>query len=73
VCRAEGDARVNEWLAADDRERPELYRWYVCALAEEEPAAAQLERAVNLEGNAQARSVSTALTPRSDESRPSYR
>jgi hypothetical protein len=43
----------NEWLAADGRQRPELYRCYVCALAEEELAAAELERTFNLEGNAQ--------------------
>jgi hypothetical protein len=63
----------NEWLAADSRERPELYRCYVCALAEEEQAAVAIERAVNLEGNAEERSVSSALTAHSDESRPSYR
>jgi hypothetical protein len=35
----------NEWLAADGQERSELYHCYVCALAEEEQAAAELERA----------------------------
>ena len=63
----------NEWLAADGRDRPELYRCYVSALAEEEQAAVAIERAVNLEGNAEERSVSSALTAHSDESRPSYR
>jgi hypothetical protein len=63
----------NEWLAADSRERPELYHCYVCALAQEEQAAVAIERAVNLEGNSKERSVSSALTAHSDDSRPSYR
>jgi hypothetical protein len=42
----------NEWLAADGRERPELYRCYVCALAEEEQAAVAIERAVSREATA---------------------
>jgi hypothetical protein len=37
----------NEWLAADGRERPALYRCYVYALAEEEQAAFAIERAVS--------------------------
>jgi hypothetical protein len=37
-------ARVcNEWLAADSHERDRLYRCYLCVLAEEEQAAANLE------------------------------
>jgi hypothetical protein len=63
----------NEWLAADGSERPALYRCYVYALAEEEQAAAELERTVNLEDNAQELSVSSASTAHSDVSRPSYR
>jgi hypothetical protein len=39
----------NEWLAADGRERPVLYRCYVSRLAEEEQAAAELERTASLE------------------------
>jgi hypothetical protein len=38
----------HEWLAANGRERTELYRRYLCALAEEERAATELERAINL-------------------------
>ena len=38
----------HEWLAANSRERTELYRRYLCALAEEERAATELERALNL-------------------------
>jgi hypothetical protein len=40
----------NEWLAADALARPELYRRYVSALAEEEQAAIAIERSVNLDG-----------------------
>jgi hypothetical protein len=61
----------NEWLAADSRERSELFHCFVCALAEEEQAAVAIERAINLEGNAEERSVSSALTAHRDESRPS--
>jgi hypothetical protein len=43
----------NEWLAAGGRERPELYRCYVCALAEEEQAAVAIERTVSREATAQ--------------------
>jgi hypothetical protein len=43
----------NEWLAANSRERTELYRRYLCALAEEERAARELERAINLGANVQ--------------------
>jgi hypothetical protein len=50
----------NEWLAAGCGERPALYRSYLYALAEEEQAAAELERTVNLEGNAQELSVSAS-------------
>ena len=46
-------ARWNEWLAADGPERPELYRCYLAALAEEERAAVAIERTVSLETNAQ--------------------
>jgi hypothetical protein len=53
-CAAQRTTRTwNEWLAADGRERPELYRCYLSALAEEEQAAVAIERAVNLEGNAE--------------------
>ena len=34
----------NEWLAADRRQRDNIYRCYVAALAEEERAAAELSR-----------------------------
>jgi hypothetical protein len=44
-CAAQKTARAwNEWLAAGGSERPERYHCYVCALAEEEQAAAELER-----------------------------
>jgi hypothetical protein len=43
----------NEWLAAGGRERPELYHCYICALAEEEQAAVEIERGVGLEAKAQ--------------------
>jgi hypothetical protein len=43
----------NEWLAADGRERPELYRSYVCALAKEEQAAVAIARSVSYEATAQ--------------------
>ena len=36
----------NEWLAADGRQRPAIYRRYLTALAEEERAAAEIERVV---------------------------
>jgi len=36
----------NEWLAADIRQQPERYRRYLSALAEEERAAAEVERAL---------------------------
>jgi hypothetical protein len=36
----------NEWLAADSRQRPARYRCYLSALAEEEQAAAEVERIV---------------------------
>jgi hypothetical protein len=36
----------NEWLAADSRQRPARYRCYLSALAEEEQAAAEVERMV---------------------------
>ncbi len=36
----------NEWLAADGRDRPDIYRCYLTALAEEERAAAEVERVV---------------------------
>jgi hypothetical protein len=42
----------NEWLAADGRERPALCRCYICALAEEEQAAVEVERAVSREATA---------------------
>jgi hypothetical protein len=73
-CAAQTATRAwNEWLAADGQERSELYRRYVCALAEEEQAAVELERTVNLGGNAEERGVSSALTAHSGGSRPSYR
>ena len=46
---ADGDARGwNAWLAAEGRERAELWCCYVAALAEEEPAAAEVERMVTV-------------------------
>lgn len=36
----------NEWLAAQHRERPELYRRYASALISEERAAVQLEHTI---------------------------
>jgi len=46
-CAAQKVTRAwNEWLAAGSRERPELYRCYVCALVEEAQAAAELEHTV---------------------------
>jgi hypothetical protein len=42
----------NEWLAADRRERTELWRCYVSALDGEERAAAEVERQVNLAAKA---------------------
>jgi hypothetical protein len=60
-CAAQKATRAwNEWLAADGCARPERYRCYVCALAEEEQAAAELERTINLEEEAQELSVSSA-------------
>ena len=38
----------NEWLAADGRHRPDIYRSYLTALAEEERAAAEVERVVTV-------------------------
>ena len=38
----------NEWLAADRRHRSEIYRSYLTALAEEERAAAEVERVVTV-------------------------
>lgn len=47
-----------EWSAADGRDRAELYRRYTSALAEEERAADQLERTIDIAGQARdARSV----------------
>ena len=43
----------NEWLAADGRERPELYRCYASALAEEEQAAVEIKRTVSRKATAQ--------------------
>jgi len=51
----------NEWLAADGRERPELYRCYISALAEEEQAARELEGTVKLGANAETEAM--ASTP----------
>jgi hypothetical protein len=53
-CAAQKATRAwNEWLAADDRERPARYVCYVSALAEEEQAAVEIERGVSLGANAQ--------------------
>ena len=38
----------NEWLAADRSDRPDIYRCYLTALAEEERAAAEVERVVTV-------------------------
>jgi hypothetical protein len=62
VRRAEGDARVERVAAADSHDRPELYRCYLSALAEEEQAAVKLERAVNLESNGHGSEVRASCT-----------
>ena len=38
----------NEWLAADDGERADRYRRYIFALVEEERAASELARTINV-------------------------
>jgi hypothetical protein len=43
----------NEWLAGEGRERAELYRRYVSALADEQRAAAAIAQTVGLGANAQ--------------------
>jgi hypothetical protein len=49
-CAAQKATRAwNEWLAADGHER---YLCYVSALAEEEQAAAAIERAISREASA---------------------
>ena len=62
----------NEWLAADGRDRLELYRRYVGALAEEERAAAALER-VLYGGQAQELSAGITAADASGGCHPSYR
>jgi hypothetical protein len=42
----------NEWLAASSDQRAEAYRRYMSALAEEDLAAGELERATKLEADA---------------------
>ena len=42
----------NAWLAADSRERGESYRRYVAALSQEERAAAEIKRSINLSASA---------------------
>jgi hypothetical protein len=53
--------RAGEWLAAGGRERPEVCRDYISALAEEERAAAAIERTVNLADKAQDLSACRSL------------
>jgi hypothetical protein len=53
-CSVQNVTRAwNEWLAGGSRERPELFRRYISALAEEERAAAAIEQTVNVGANAQ--------------------
>ena len=49
------------WLAAESRDRGERYRALVAALAEEERAAVEVERIIDL---AQARQCTTTIDPR---------
>ena len=63
----------NEWLAGGSRERPELYRRYISALAEEERAAAAIEQTVNLGANAQDPRTSIAPTTHRGANDTSYR
>ena len=49
------------WLAAESRDRGERYRAFVAALAEEERAAAEVERIIHL---AEARQCTTTVDPR---------
>ena len=63
----------NEWLAGGSRERPELYRRYISALAEEERAAAAIEQTVNLGANAQHPGTSIAPTTHRGANDASYR
>jgi hypothetical protein len=61
----------NEWLAGGRRERDELYRRYVSALADEERAATAIAQTVGLGANAQdprARIAPTAHGGANDES-----
>ena len=63
----------NEWLAGGRRERAELYRRYVSALAEEERAAVAIEQTVNLGANAQDPRTCIAPTAHSGANDASYR
>ena len=55
----------NEWQAANGRDREELYRRYVAALAEEEQAAAQLERMLKSRGKTHMSTLRVAHLPAS--------
>jgi len=51
----------NEWLATDRRQRAELYRRYIAALAEEERAAAKLEHLIKCDAQTQGTAAGMAL------------
>ena len=56
-----GHARWNAWLAAEGRDRGVSYRAFVAALADEERAAAEVERGIELP---QAEQYVTTADPR---------
>ena len=73
-CAAQKVTRAwNEWLAGGSRERPELYRRYISALAEEERAAVAIEQTVNLGANAQDSRTCIVPAAHSDANDASYR
>ena len=63
----------NEWLAGGRRERAELYRRYVSALADEERAAAAVAQTVGLGANAQDPRICIAPTAHGGANDGSYR
>ena len=63
----------NEWLAGGRRERAELYRRYVSALADEERAAAAIAQTVGLGANAQDPRACVAPTAHGGANDGSYR
>ena len=63
----------NEWLAGGRRERAELYRRYVSALADEERAAAAIAQTVGLGANAQDPRTCMAPTAHGGANDGSYR